>query len=250
MKTYLFTPLVLLGLLASGQLAKAQTTTLPVDMATAVVVAQQQYTSAFVVHPELYNGPEYLDYAKPYHERTGHQFLLSTESQLGRVAYNKHVFNSIPLNYDIVRDQVVVSPPQSPLTLRLVNEKVQEFTIGTHRFTRLVADSATQSVIRTGYYEVLLDSTVQVLARRSKRMQERISQNYINVEFTQTNKLFMQKAGHYYPVASKSSVLGLFADRSKEMQKYLQDHKLRFNKAQREASIVALATYYCSLPKQ
>jgi hypothetical protein len=149
-----------------------------------------------------------------------------------------------------VLDQVVLSPPKSPLTLRLINEKVEKFTIGTHHFTRLVADSASRSVIRTGYYEVLLDSTVQVLAKRTKRMQEHISQSYINAEFTQTDKLFMQKAGHYYQVASKSAAMRLFADRSKEMQQYLQGHKLRFNKAQREASIVELAAYYCSLPKQ
>lgn len=250
MKTTLFSSLVLLRLLASGPVALAQMAAPPVDVTATVAAAQQQYSAAFVGHPELYSGPEYLDYAKAYHARTGHQYFLSSEKQPGSVVYNQHTFSNIVLSYDVVLDQVVVSPPQSPLTLRLINEKVMGFTIGSHRFTRLVADSASRSVVRTGYYEVLLDSTVQVLARRSKRKQERINQPFIDVEFTPFDKLFIQKAGRYYPVASKSSAMHLFADHSKQMQKYLQEHKLRFNKEQREASIVQLATYYSSLPKQ
>ncbi|GAB3574338.1 hypothetical protein [Hymenobacter daeguensis] len=250
MKTFPVTFLLLPGLLAFARPATAQPAAPPVDVAATTAVARQQYPGAFANHPELYSGPEYLDYSKPYHARTGHQFFLSTEKEAGSVAYNQHTFSNVPLNYDVVLDQVVLSPPQSPLTLRLINEKVTGFTIGSHRFTRLVADSASRSVIRTGYYEVLLDSTVQVLARRSKRLQEHINQTFIDVEFTSADKLFIEKAGRYYPVASKSAAMHLFADRSKDMQKYLQEHKLRFSKAQREASIVALAAYYCSLPKQ
>jgi hypothetical protein len=248
MKTLLFPFLILLGLLLPGPAAQAQVIAPLIDVATAA--AQQQYVNAFVSHPELYNGPEYTDYAKAYHARTGHQYFLAPEKQPGSVAYNQHTFNDIVLSYDLVRDQVVLSPPQSPLTLRLINEKVASFTVGSHRFTRLAADSVSRSVIRTGYYEVLVDSTVQVLAKRSKRMQERISQTFIDVEFTTVDRLFIQKAGRYYPVASKSSVMTLFADHNKELQRYLQEHKLRFNKAQREASIVQLAAYYNSLPRQ
>jgi hypothetical protein len=250
MKTLRFAALALPGMLAFARPAMAQMAAPPVDVAAAAAAARQHYTSAFISHPELYEGPEYFDYSKPYHTRTGHQFFLSTEPEAGSVAYNQHAFGQVTLNYDIVLDQVVLSPPQSPLTMRLINEKVTAFAIGKHHFTRLVADSASGSVIRTGYYEVLLDNAVQVLAKRSKRLQERLNQSFIDVEFTQSDKLFIEKAGRYYSVSSKSSAMRLFADRNREMQKYLQDHKLRFNKTGREAAIVALATYYCSLPKQ
>jgi hypothetical protein len=250
MKTLRFAALALPGLLAFVRPAVAQMAVPAVDVAAAAAVARQHYTSAFISHPELYEGPEYFDYSKPYHTRSGHQFFLSTEQEAGSVAYNRHAFGQVTLNYDVVLDQIVLSPPQSPLTLRLINEKVTGFTLGKHRFTRLVADSASRSVIRTGYYEVLLDNAVRVLAKRSKRLQERLNQSFIDVEFTQADRLFIEKAGRYYSVSSKSSAMRLFADRNKEMQKYLQDRKLRFNKTEREAAIVALAAYYCSLPRQ
>ena len=154
----------------------------------------------------------------------------------------------VQLAYDVVHDQVVLSPPKSPLTLRLINEQVRAFTISGHRFVWLVADSLTGSNMRTSYYEVLLDSTVQVLAKRTKRLQEHIVQPYINVEFTSWDKIFVRKSGRYYPISSKSSVVHLLWDRSKEIQKYLQEHKLHFGKQEREASIVQLVAYYASLP--
>ena len=163
--------------------------------------------------------------------------------------YNDHYFPGLLLAYDIVREQVVLSHPDNPLTLRLINEKVGAFTINGHRFIRLVADSSSVKFIRTGFYEVLLDSTaqVQVLAKRTKRLQEILHHPNTDVEFTQADKLFIKKDGKYYPVSSKSSVTRLFSDKNKEIQAYIQEHALAFGKAQREETIVVLAGYYSSL---
>lgn len=247
MKSRCIVGLALPGVLAFGTSALGQTAP-PVALAPAVAAAQLQYAASFGAHPELYNGPEYLDYSRRYYTVTGHQFFLSPEAQPGAVYYNGHDFQNILLAYDVVLDQVVLSPPQSPLTLRLLNEKVRGFTISGHRFVRLVADSTTRGVIRTGYYEELLGGPVQVLAQRVKRQQEHVNNPHIDVEFTANDRLFLRKAGQYYAVSSKSSVLRPLADRGKEVQQYAQAHKLRFNKAQREASVLALATYYASLP--
>ena len=214
----------------------------------ATAAAQQEYTEALRGNSQLFSGPEYVDYSLRYHVRNGHPFFLTSEKQAGSIYYNNQHFSSLQLAYDLVLDQVVLQQPGSPLMLRFIDEHVRSFTIGGHRFTRLVADSTTGKALRTGYYEVLLDSPVQVLARHTKRLQEHLVQPYVNVEFTATDNLFIQKAGRYYPVASKSSVTRLFADHSKEVQKYIQEHGLKFSKARRETDIVALAAYYGSLP--
>ncbi len=247
MKSRCLIGLALPGLLAVCAPAMGQQAA-PAALATAVAAAQRQYAAAFAGHSELYNGPEYRDYAKRYHQQTGHQFFLAAEPQPGGIFYNGHDFKDIRLAYDVVLDQVVLMTPQSPLTLRLINEKVREFSISGHRFVRLTADSTAGSAIRTGYYEVLLDGPVQVLARRVKTQQEHLSQSYIDVEFFPADKLFIRKAGQYYPVGSKAAAMRLLADRGKQLQQYAQEHKLRFKKAQREASVLALAAYYGSLP--
>lgn len=239
---------VLVALLALIQPAFGQPATAIAagELTAAVATAQRQYTASFAAHPQLFNGPEYLDYAKPYHKRTGHQFFAVPEKQPGSVHYNGHLFAGLLLAYDVVLDQVVLSPPSSPLTLRLINENVRAFDLNGHHFIRLVADSSTGKTMRTGYYEVLFDSTVQVLAKRTKRLQEQVAQSVINVEFIAKDELFFKKNGIYSPVSRKSA-MRLFADRNKEMQDYLKAQKLSFKKAQLEATVVQLASYYCSL---
>lgn len=239
---------ILVCQLAINQLAFSQVASSDGEVAASVAAARQLYTEAFPVHPVLYNGPEYIDYAKVYHQRTGHQFFLSPEKHTGSVFYTGHDFSKVQLAYDVVLDQVVISPPQSPLSLRLIDEYVRDFSIDGHRFTRIVADNSGKGVIRTGFYEVLLDGTVQVLAKRAKRLQEHIVQRFIDVEFTAKDAVFLRKGDAYYQVARKATALRLFSDRSGEMQEYLKTHPLSFKKAQFESSLVQLASHYSSLP--
>lgn len=248
MKALLLAAATLLGPCVFGGPAWGQAPAGGTGLAASVAALQNQYTQSFAGHPQLFNGPEYVDYARHYRPVTGHQFFLSPERHPGSVNYNEHEFTNVRLAYDLVLDQVVLSPPNSPLSLRLVNENVRRFTIDGHQFQRLVADSTSAGVIRTGYYEVLVDSSVQVLAKRSKRMQERIVQPTVAVEFTAADRLFIKKSGVYYPIKRKSTAMKLFSDKNKELQKFIQQNKLVFKKARFEASLVQLARYYCSLP--
>jgi hypothetical protein len=217
---------------------------------SSVALLEKQYAASFTVHPQLFNGPEYLDYSKRYFRNTGHQFLSSTDKQKGSIYYNQQLFPDLRFNYDVVLDQLVLQHATSPLTLRLVNENVRYFSIAGRRFFRLVADSVSGEIVRTGYYEILVDSTVQLLAKRAKRLQENEGQGKINAEYILMDRLFIKKDGLYYPINRKKSVTRLFSNRSSEIQKYIQANKLRFNKASREADSVLLTRYYNSLIPQ
>ena len=54
-------------------------------------------------------------------------------------------------------------------------------------------------------------------------------QQLIDVEFTDADRVFLRKQGRYYLISSKASAVRPLADRAKEMQQYLQAHKLKFN---------------------
>ena len=241
--------LPLLAALLAGAPARAQTTPGPEARLSAVEALRQEYAAASVNYPYLYNGPEYVDYTRKYHTRTGHQFYLQPDVLTGAANYNDREFANVRLQYDIVRDQVVLSQPGNPLRLRFLDEKVHAFSVDGHRFVRLIADSTSANIIRTGYYELLADGRVQVLAKRSKTMYEHVNRPYIDVSFSESNRLYMQKAGRYYSVRSKGAALRLFADHNKEVQQYLKEHPLRFNKASRENSVAELTRYYNGLAK-
>lgn len=236
-------------ILLSSKYTKAQSVNSETSLAIAVQTAQKRYAESFVGHPQLYSGPEYMDYAKAYHARVGHQFFLVSEMQQGSVYYNGHQFANVPLKYDVVHDQVVLVQPTSPITLRLIDEKVLGFTFNNHRFVRLRTDSISGNLVRTGYYELLADGRIQLLAKRSKRMQEQIVQRYVDVEFILTDKLYIKKGGNYYAAGRKASVLRLLSDHSVELQKFMQDQHLSFKSDSLEASISRLVAYYNSLPR-
>lgn len=252
MKTFYKVVALVAGLCGAGLPARSQPSSTPParDLTAAVVAAQQQYNASFAGLPQLYNGPEYIDYSQRYKERFGHQFFDVPEPQSGSVDYNGHQFPNIQLAYDVVRDQVVVPVTNSPLTLRLVNEHVRAFTINEHRFVRVVADSSMGPAIGTGHYEVLVDSCVQVVAKRTKRLHEQLAQRAINAEFVEADRYFIQKAGVYYAVSSKATVVRAFAGHSRELQQFVRAQALKFNKKEFNRSLVRLARYYCSLPAQ
>ncbi|MCR5887850.1 hypothetical protein LRS06_08670 [Hymenobacter sp. J193] len=216
-------------------------------VAASVSQLQQEYTQAFPINSQLYNGPEYVDFAKRYRQNIGHQFFLSPEKAAGSVHYNDHYFPDLQLVYDILSEQVILQQPTNPLRFRLVSEKLREFSVAGHRFIRIETDSTNQKVVQTGFYEVLEDNTLQVLAKRAKRMQEHVNQGQKYLEFVETNKLFIKKSGVFYSVSSKGSVTRLLADRSKEIQKYIRDNKLKFNKNTRESDIIQVVRFYNSL---
>ncbi|SHK06165.1 hypothetical protein [Hymenobacter psychrotolerans] len=239
---------VLLGLLACGFVAKGQAGAEPEPaLAASVAAAQQQYDASFTAHPQLYNGVEYADYSRRYHARTGHQFFLSAERQQGSAFYNEHHFLNLPLSYDLVLDQLVLQQNSNSLLLRMVSEKVRYFDIGSHHFVRLVADTTKGNVLRTGFYEVLQQGRVQVLAQRAKRLQEQLKDRNTDVVFIPADRLFARKDGVYYAVRSKGAVKRLFADKAKEVQAYMQTNNLRLSKAQFESTLVELTRYYNTL---
>lgn len=219
----------------------------PAVVASSIAQLQKQYEQSFVYPSILFDGPEYIDYTKRYAQKTGHQFFISPEKQRGSVYYNDHLFQGLQLSYDILLDQLVVQMPTNPLQFRLVNEKVDHFTVAGHRFTRIVADSLAEHNLSTGFYEVLADSSAQLLAKRAKRLQKQVRQGVVSLEFVSTDKLFLKKSGRYYPVKSKGSVLRLLNERSKELQSFMRTTSLRFSKATREADITKLVRFYNSL---
>lgn len=246
-------------LLLSSLTARGQANGPEASLTAAVNAAQQRYIDSFGINPQLYSGPEYVDYAKKYHARTNHQFFWAPELQTGTVHYNGQQYRNVGLSYDVVRDQVVLKQPSNPLTLRLINEQVRGFTIVTtggaalpaeHRFVRLRADSTAGGVIRTGYYEVLADGRAQFLAKRAKRLQEEIVQGYVDVEFITTDRLYLKKDGVYYSVSGKPAVLRLLSDRGKELQQFAQEQRLSFKKDRAEKSLTELVAYYNKLQAQ
>jgi hypothetical protein len=219
----------------------------PELVSAAVSTLRTQYSGAMGTNSRLNNGPEYVFYDRYYRNNQGHQFFNKPEEIAGEVTYDGQHFTHVPMLYDIHLDQVVVTHPTNPSKFRLVNEKVQSFSLQGHTFVRLVTDPAAKSAVTTGFYDLLFDQGIKVFAKREKEMKKKAEQNTVQAIFIESVKYFVLKDETYYQVNSIGSFANLFPDKKSEIQKYARSNKLKFNKASRDASIVKLAQFYASL---
>ncbi|WP_420148922.1 hypothetical protein [Spirosoma sp.] len=174
-----------------------------------------------------------------------HPYYVVDSLLVGTVAYNHVQYQDVKMQYDIVRDELVVQPPDGGYRLRLHTDKITAFSLGPHRFARFVGDSV--AGIRTGFYEIIYDGNVKVLAKRQKTVQEDISGGTYKGEYLVKDRFVIQKEGAFHEVKSKGSVLDLFPDQAKELRKYMRKNRLKFNDAQREQTIARLAQRYDEL---
>ncbi|SNR75867.1 hypothetical protein [Hymenobacter mucosus] len=236
--------------IASSRQAVAQSTSSDTTLlAAAKSQVAQHYTAHIQDQSQLYNGPEYFNYTRYYQEVQGNQFFGTATAQPGSVYYAGHYYSNVPLLYDTRLDQVVVQQPTNLFTLRLVSEKVSRFTLQGHTFIRLTKDTAANQDITPGFYDLLVDKGVTLLARRVKKIQVQPSQNITKASFSATNQYFIKRDRVYYPVKGRGSFISLFPDRRRELQQYAREKKLRFRKKGLEDDLIALVNYYASLPQ-
>ncbi|MDJ0363801.1 hypothetical protein QMK33_01455 [Hymenobacter sp. H14-R3] len=230
--------------LASAGYAAAQAPADSSALAAAVAGAGEVY--ARIVRPEslLFSGPEYADYVQP--GAKSHPFFLDAAPQPGTVVYRGAAFGDVPLRYDLALGQVVASYPGQAAAYTLVPGGVSAFTLGGHRFVRLVADSAGQT-LPTGYYDLLLSGPVSLLASHTKKIQRTYVQQELRLEYGQTDKLYVRTARTTAEVSSLKNLLALLPAHKDEVQRYAQQHKLSFGAAQQEASALAALRYYYTL---
>jgi hypothetical protein len=227
--------------------AQAPASTDSAAVASAVASVAQQYTKS--VRPEslLFNGPEYVKRTTP--GTIGHPFFESAEPQLGTVVYQGARFEAVPLSYDIAQDQVVMTYPNQAVTIVLVPEKLTAFSLGSHQFVRVRADSATKDVLPTGYYEVLQPGPVSLLAHHIKRPQQTTVQQTLQVKLEQVDKLIARTDRAAAEVTSLKNLLALLPAHQAEVRRYASEQKLRFGAAQRVASALSALRYYYTLPQ-
>ena len=200
------------------------------------------YKAATDQSQNLYNGRLYYVYDARMEE---HQFFGDRKWQKGTVLYDGQRFDSIPMIYDINRDELIIKHFNGDALL-LQSEKVEYFSKENHSFRRFESGKEINDQMRTGFYDILYEGKSKVLVRRTKQRQEKIVEKKVIALFPEKDFYYIHKDDRYYPVRSKKSVLGLFPDRKKELRKALREEKIKYRK-NRDAAITTIVVAYDSL---
>lgn len=192
----------------------------------------------------LYSGREYFPYDATI---KGNAYYPSTVTTWlnGEVNYDGIVYKDVPLLYDTYKDEVVSLLYNKFSKYALLSERVHDFTVLSHHFIRIMADSLKndKAGITTGFYDQLYKGKTEVLARHTKNIQTNTSSFGVESYFLEKQEYYVKKGNTYYSVSGQGSFLKLFKDKKAELKQYMRDYKIKFNKDP-EYAMVKLASYY------
>ncbi|MDQ6812818.1 MAG: hypothetical protein M3040_03630 [Bacteroidota bacterium] len=221
---------------------KAVTQSLLVDSTAtpAVKNALAFYNSTFADQLHLYNGKEYKDYTHKFD--SGLPYFIQSEWSNGTVDYDGNIYQDVPILYDVVAQQVIILNYNSASKIELLKEKIKAFSLSGHSFLNIPRDSLVSANLDGGFYDVLLNGKMVLLARRTKNIQAVLRQA---VEYRVYDKdhYYIKRDNKYFTVDSKKSFLEQFGNKRKEIQQYMKQNKLRFRKDPEQVMIKAVGFY-------
>ena len=204
------------------------------------------YKAATIDAQNLYNGRLYYIYDSREEE---FQFFDSRKLVKGIVYYDGQRYENIPMMYDIVRDELIVTHANGYENILLQSPKIKYFSLHDHNFKRFESGQEINADMKTGFYDQLYTGKTKVLVRRTKQRQEKIVEKKVIAQFPEKNFFYIYQGGKYHYVHSKKSFFALFPEQKRELRKELREHKIKFRK-NREAAIAIMVARYDELTKQ
>ncbi len=214
---------------------------------TSFVALAKQYArglheAALGTQARLYNGSRYVD---PVFNDEEHPFFLSEDWLTGSVVYDGEEFIDVPLMFDMMNQALVAEHRPSGHAIRLIDEKLTQFSINGRKFERIEIASVQNSLPASGPYEVLYDGPSKLLARRVKFRRDNIEAHQVVVSYELRERYFILRNGVYFPVRKKSSLLRVLSDKKQQLKHFLKQQGLRFS-SERERALIAAAEFYDS----
>jgi len=191
----------------------------------------------------LYNGREYTG---NYSRTIGHPFYASDRPQKGSVLYDRIHYPHSAISYDLTSDEVFIKTPQD-VSVKLAKEKIDRFSLEGHVFVRLSTRPDRRDPAGEGFYEVLFDDSIAVLAKRRKQLEPTF-----NLEdpyrFVQYDRYFIRINHVLREVQNQNSLFSLFPGNQKEIRRHVRNEGVSFKK-NREKFIIQVAQYYSQIRK-
>jgi hypothetical protein len=191
----------------------------------------------------LYNGHEYIG-----HGALAQGFpLFETDTfAMGSLSYDGALYSNIPMEYDLVLDEVVISDYTGKSLISLIDNKVNYFSFGAHRFRFLDPEHSGLLLPKAGFYEELYSApSLTLLARREKRLLFPSNAEDL-AKYIQVNTWFLVIGGRTFKVDNETALLEALHDKKSLLKKYIQSNSLRFKK-QFEKALIQTVTYYHQL---
>ena len=200
------------------------------------------YFNAMGENAHIYNGYEYMT---PDRNIKGTPYFTDAVTQ-SSLYYDDGYYQNVPIQYDMVRDLVVINRLDQNFRISLISAKLAAFTLKNHDFVHINKDSLQGIDLSTGFYDRIYAGKSTVLVKRKKYIQEVMEYTTTTQTYIDDTRYYIKYEGNYVEIKNKSAVLKLFGNKKSEIKSYLRKNKLDF-KEDFEKTLIATCAYYDQL---
>lgn len=192
-----------------------------------------------------FNGSQNIGYPIGVIEKN--PYFQSANFAKGYILYNQVYYPHVNLIYDEAADLVVLQ--DSSHKIELISEKLEGFGIGDSKFQYLVKkDGNSNDLLRTGFYEVLVEGNANLYKKESKKITEKIVGTDLSYQIETSTYYYLLKQNRFTEIQSKKTIFRLFKDKEKELRRYTKVKHLSYRK-DKDNMLSNVVEYYNLLTK-
>jgi hypothetical protein len=179
----------------------------------------------------------------------GDQFFLSPDFTNGSVGIDGNNFNRVKLKYDLFYDELLIQKYDGTI-IQLNKEMINSFNLFYNNMTyRFINFEIAPAWNLNGYCHLLYDGDIKIYVRYSKDIIPTTITNGLP-KFSQTNKIYIVKAGKIYRTDNRKDLLNLFEKGEEQVliKKYIRSNQVVISRNNPE-SFRRVIEYYESITK-
>jgi len=170
----------------------------------------------------IYNGVEFKEKDKVVNEN--HSYFSSANFLVGSIDYDGESYFNLNMKYNLHEQDVIVklkNSNSSEFVIKLLKEKIDGFTINTHRFVKIKGIDLKGNSISGFYEEVLSGAKLKFLIRHQKIKSELHRDFVMYAEYKMAKKEYLVSFENSYKwIKSKSDLIDLFPELKAQIHSY------------------------------
>ncbi|WP_373520338.1 hypothetical protein [Aquiflexum sp.] len=203
-----------------------------------IAIAQEQYDlersylSNIPFHQEVISGGYYVD---PPANIEGNPYFRSKSFEKGTLTINGLTYESVPLLYNIQKDQIITFHPVHSRKILLNGEKINAFTLFAPEKTVFVhiENNDSYSQHHNGFYELVKDGNAQLLCKHYKTTSAKKEVGKYSGYFTESSDYLLKKNKEVIVVKKRKQAFEFLGLEKKAILKELKKNQIYFRGNQR-----------------
>ncbi|MEY2812606.1 MAG: hypothetical protein RI991_1601, partial [Bacteroidota bacterium] len=193
-----------------------------------LVNASAAYLKLMGENASLFNGAEYVS---PRQQIDGFPFYGQENQFKGTLYFSGVWYFNLPIHLDLVNDKMLMWSFDGSRLLVLNAEKIERVKLGEAQFVNGDLISNTGGSPKTGFYQLIYDGRIKVLAKRQKVIVQKSSSDRSYAFYKEFIKYYIVVDGKWSEIGSKNSVLNLLSDKRDALKGFINKENLSYKKS-------------------